>query len=41
LPDGTYDLTNMAATLKDWPRDFAIVDITWALSCRVCRRRAG
>ena len=25
---GTYDLTNMA-TLKDWPRDFAIVDIIW------------
>ncbi len=25
---GTYDLTNMA-TLKDWPREFAIVDIIW------------
>jgi uncharacterized membrane protein len=25
---GTYDLTNMA-TLKDWPRAFAIVDIIW------------
>jgi uncharacterized membrane protein len=25
---GTYDLTNMA-TLKDWPRAFALVDIIW------------
>ncbi len=25
---GTYDLTNWA-TMKDWPRQFAIVDLVW------------
>ncbi len=25
---GTYDLTNLA-TLKDWPRTFAMVDLVW------------
>ncbi len=37
---GTYDLTNLA-TLKNWPRDLAIVDMIWGTFLTAAAAVAG